>query len=116
MLEAALKHGVMVFLGVHWQWTRVFRGPGCERYFSEAKLRLGELLEKWGEHPAVVGCYVANEISSDIARWIGPIKTRESLEELIDFCHQLVPDLLIGYSNYPSSEFLEPGNADFTGF
>lgn len=116
LLVAAAKHGVMVFLGVHWQWARVFRGQGCERYFTEAKLRLGELLERWGEHEAVVGCYVANEIPSDIARWIGPVKVRESLEELIDFCRQLAPSILVGYSNYPSSEYLEPGNADFTGF
>lgn len=116
LLAAAAKYGVMVFVGVHWQWTRVFRGQESERYFTEARLRLGELLEKWGAHAAVVGCYVANEIPSDIARWIGPVKVRESLEELIDFCRQLAPDVLIGYSNYPSSEYLEPGNADFTGF
>ena len=116
LLNAALKNGVMVFLGVHWQWTRVFRGQGCDRYFTEAKMRLGELLEKWGEHEAVVGCYVANEIPSDIARWIGAVKTRESLEELIEFCRQLTPRVLMGYSNYPTSEYLEPGNADFTGF
>lgn len=116
LIEAAGKHGVMVFLGVHWQWTRVFRGQECERYFIEAKLRLGELLEKWGGEDAVVGCYVANEIPSDVARWIGLVRVRESLEELIDLCRGLAPDVLIGYSNYPSSEYLEPGNADFTGF
>jgi len=53
LLNMASKHGVMVFLGVHWQWTRVFRGHGCERYFTEAKMRLGGLVEKWGEHDAV---------------------------------------------------------------
>lgn len=116
LMSAALDHGLMVFAGVHWQWTRVFRGVGCEKFFTEAKLRLANLLEKWGGNEALVGCYVANEIPSDIARWIGPTKVRESLEGLIDFCRELAPEVLIAYSNYPSSEFLEPGNADFTGF
>ncbi|MFT5905987.1 MAG: glycosyltransferase involved in cell wall biosynthesis [Cryomorphaceae bacterium] len=116
LMAAAAAHGLMVFVGVHWQWTRVFRGVGCERFFVEAKMRLGDLLEKWGGHEALVGCYVANEIPSDIARWIGPVRVKKSLEELIDFCRELAPEVLIGYSNYPSSEYLEPGNADFTGF
>mgnify|MGYP000545439015 CR=1 FL=1 len=116
LMAAASAHGLMVFAGVHWEWTRVFRGVGCERFFNDAKLRLGDLLEKWGEHEALAGCYVANEIPSDIARWIGPTRVKESLEELIDFCRGIAPEVLIAYSNYPSSEYLEPGNADFTGF
>ena len=116
LMAAASACGLMVFAGVHWEWTRVFRGVGCERYFVEAKLKLGDLLGRWGDHEALVGCYVANEIPSDIARWMGPTRVRESLEELIDFCRDVAPDVLVGYSNYPSSEYLEPGNADFTGF
>lgn len=116
LMDAALEHGLMVFAGVHWEWTRVFRGAGYERFFTNAKLRLSEMLEKWGDHDALVACYVANEIAPDIARWIGAMKVRESLEELIDFCRKLAPEVLFAYSNYPSSEFLEPGNADFTGF
>jgi GT2 family glycosyltransferase len=116
LMTAAAEHGLMVFAGVHWQWIQVFRGLESERYFIEAKMRLGDLLEKWGEHEALVGCYIANEIPSDIARWMGPVRVKESLEELIQFCRELAPQVLIGYSNYPSSEYLEPGNADFTGF
>jgi len=116
LMLAALQNGLMVFAGVHWQWTRVFRGGECERYFVEAKLRLSRMLDKWRDHEALVGFYVANEIPTDIARWIGPVKVKQSLEELIDFCRALAPQVLIGYSNYPTSEYLEPSNADFTGF
>ncbi len=116
LMRAAMEHGLMVFAGVHWQWSQVFRGMECERFFIDAKMKLADLLEKWGGCEALVGCYVANEIPSDIARWIGPVKVRESLEELIDFCQARAPQVLIGYANYPSSEYLEPGNADFTGF
>jgi len=116
LMEAVFKHGLMVFAGVHWQWSRVFRGPECERYFIEAKLILGDFLKRWGEHDSVVGLYVANEIPSEIARWMGAERVKESLEELIDYCKDLSPSVLVGYANYPSSEYLEPSNADFTGF
>ncbi len=44
LMAAAAAHGLMVFAGVHWQWTRVFRGVGCERFVIEAKMRLGALV------------------------------------------------------------------------
>ncbi len=116
LLDAALAHGVMVFAGTYWPWNRAFRGIGAERFFTEAKLRTAEFLNKWAAHPALVGYYIANEIPSDIARWMGPVATRNSLHELIDLCHEIAPQLLTGYANYPSSEYLEPENADFTGF
>ncbi|NIP98196.1 MAG: glycosyltransferase, partial [Akkermansiaceae bacterium] len=50
-------------------------------------------------------------------RWMGPVQVRESLEDLIEACRaEADPDLLIAYANYPSTEYLEPRNADFTAF
>lgn len=116
LLDAAHAENLMVFAGAYWPWHRVFRGAGAEKFFTEAKLRTAEFLNTWAAHPALVGYYVANEIPSDIARWIGPVTTRNSIQELISLCHELAPQLLAGYANYPSSEYLEPENADFTGF
>ena len=116
LLDAALEHGLMVFGGVHWQWYRVFRGVGDDRYFTEGKMRIAEVLEKWAGHEAMVGFFVANEIPSDIARWIGAQETKLAIEEMIDFARSIAPWLLIAYANYPSSEYLEPKNADFTAF
>ncbi len=116
LLDLAYTGGIMIFAGVHWPWDRVFRGLGAEKYFTAAKVVISNFLKKWADHPAIVGFYIANEIRSDIARWIGPEKTKQSLEELIDLVHEHSPQLLVGYANYPSSEYLEPENADFTGF
>jgi len=116
LLNAAHAHGVMIFAGVHWPWDRVFRGVDAEKYLIEGKLRIAEFLNTWATHPALVGIYVANEIRSDIARWQDPRKTKQAIEELIDLSHELAPQLLAAYANYPSSEYLEPENADFTGF
>ncbi len=116
LLNAAYAHGVMIFAGIHWSWDRVFRGVDAEKYLIEGKLRIAKFLKQWANHPALVGIYVANEIRSDIARWQGPAKTKQGIEELIDLVHELAPQLLAAYANYPSSEYLEPENADFTGF
>ncbi len=116
LLDAAKAADLMVFAGVHWQSHRVFCGVGDEKYLTEAKLNLTAALKLWGKHPAVAAVYVANEVPSEIARWAGPVRVREALEELIDLVHELTPWLLAAYSNYPTSEYLEPRNADFTGF
>jgi hypothetical protein len=45
-----------------------------------------------------------------------PLKVRKALEGLISLGKELAPDLLFAYASYPSTEYLEPENADFTAF
>ena len=47
---------------------------------------------------------------------MGPLKVRQALEDLVSHCHQLAPGLAIAYANFPTTEYLEPRNADFTAF
>jgi GT2 family glycosyltransferase len=68
------------------------------------------------DHPALAGVYVANEIPSDLVRWMGPVRVREAVEDLIDLGREIAPRLLYAYANYPSTEYLEPDNADFSAF
>ena len=49
------------------------------------------------------------------ASW-GPRKFANVLEELITECRKHAPDLLYAYANFPTTEYLEPRNADFTAF
>lgn len=114
LLDAAGAHGLAVLAGVPWEWGRDFLEE--PRLLSEGKLRLLEFLRTHQSHPALGALLVANEIPSDLVRWMGPVAVRESLEELIDTCRRASGDLLIAYANYPSTEYLEPRNADFTAF
>lgn len=114
LLEAAGRHGLWVFGGLKWACGMDFiREP---RHFSEARVSLAEALREIRHHPALAGVYVGNEIPSDVVRWIGPAKAREAIESLIDLGRGLAPELLFAYGNYPSTEYLEPENADFTAF
>lgn len=112
LLEVAMDHGLMVFAGLDWPWARDFLRDS--RGLAAAESTLVEGLSAWGGHPALAGVLVANEVPPDLARWMGPARVREALEHLIRAGRQTRPDRLFAYGNFPGTEYLEPGNADFT--
>ena len=114
LLDAALEEGILLMVGIPWCWMQVFRGGKQESIFTQARLEFAKQLSEWGDHPAVAAVYVANEIPVDIVRWIGAHVVRQSLEILIDDCRASHPHLLYAYASFPSTEYLEPVNADFT--
>jgi GT2 family glycosyltransferase len=114
LLDAARHHGLRVFAGLEWGYPSDFRRR--QSLVSEALIKLVNFLNDHGCHPALAGVYVANEIQSDLVRWMGPDYVRGVLEQLITEGRRTAPHLLFAYANYPSTEYLEPTNADFTAF
>jgi GT2 family glycosyltransferase len=114
LLDAAAAHGLAVFGGLKWGQNADFLNRPA--LFSAARVNLVQALRETAGHPAMVGCYVANEIPADLVRWMGPLRVRLAIEELIALARESAPHLLFAYSNYPSTEYLEPENADFTAF
>ncbi len=114
LLDAAAQHGLKVFGGLKWGLSADFFGqPGL---YSTATIQLVESLRAIHQHPALAGIYVGNEVPADLARWMGPLKVRRAIEDLITAGREIAPDLLFVYANYPTTEYLEPENADFTAF
>ena len=114
LLNSARDHGLKVFGGIKWgQSADFFREPGI---YTAAMVSLASALKEISLHPALAGIYVGNEVPADLARWMGPLKVRRAIEDLIDTGKELAPGLLFAYANYPSTEYLEPENADFTAF
>lgn len=114
LLDAALAHGLRVFGGLRWPQAVDFLKD--ERILAAAKVSLAEALRPLEGHPALAAVFVANEVPADLVRWMGPVKVRKALEGLITLGKELQPGLLWCYGNYPSTEYLEPENADFTAF
>ncbi|MFK7909325.1 MAG: glycosyltransferase [Akkermansiaceae bacterium] len=111
-LDAARAAGLWVFVGLPWDWWRDFiSNPSL---FSKARMELIEGLKSWGGHDVVAGVFVANEIPADMVRWMGVTKVRSAIEELISLARATRPELLFAYANFPTTEYLEPDNADFT--
>lgn len=114
LLDAAREHGLRVFAGLAWAASMdFFRRP---ELLAQARVALAEGLRGIAGHPALAAVYVGNEVPADLARWMGPAKVRQALEELIALGRSIAPGVLFAYGNYPSTEYLEPGNADFTAF
>jgi GT2 family glycosyltransferase len=114
LLDAAAESGLFVFAGLDWRHYEDFISR--PNLISAAVIRLSEWLNLHKNHPALAGVYVGNEIPSDLVRWMGPDHVRQSLENLIYIGRGIAPNLLFAYANYPSTEYLELENADFTAF
>jgi len=112
ILDAARDAGLWVFVGLVWVSHHDFiANPSL---YSTAKMELMRGLRDWGKHEALAGVFVANEIPADMVRWMGVVKVRQALEELIALGRKEKPNLLFAYANFPTTEYLEPNNADFT--
>ena len=114
LLDSALRHGLKVFGGLKWGQNADFMMK--PHLYSAARVSLVNALKASAAHPALAGVYVGNEVPADLARWMGPVKVRLAIEELISLGREVAPHLLFAYANYPSTEYLEPENADFTAF
>ncbi len=114
LLDATAEHGLKVFGGLKWGQNADFFG--CPGIHTAAVISMMNGLRDIGDHPALAGIYIGNEVPADLVRWMGPLKVREAIEGLIAIGKELAPNLLFAYANYPSTEYLEPENADFTAF
>ena len=112
LLDAAYQAGLSVFVGLNWDYHRDFISDSA--IYVAAEMLMAEGLESWGAHPAVAGVFIANEIPSDMVRWMGVTEVKRALEGLISLGRSICPDLLFAYANYPTTEYEEPDNADFT--
>lgn len=112
LLDEALKNNLNIFAGLPWKQSVDFISKNS--FFESAVIMLQNFLREHGNHPALVGIYVGNEIPANLVRWMGPVRVRKAIEKLIDSGKKLSPKLLFAYANYPTTEYLEPGNADFT--
>jgi len=111
LLDAAAAAGLRVFAALEWPHAVDFIARG---ELARARAELGVRLAASGSHPALAGVFVANEVPADLARWIGPRRVLEAIEELVAVGRARRPDLIWCYGNYPSTEYLEPGDADLT--
>lgn len=114
LLTAAQAHGLHVFAGLNWGDPLDFISQ--PQLLAAARVTLAENLAVHPGHPALAGVFVANEVPADMARWMGPLRVRDAIDELILLGRSIAPHLLFAYGNYPTTEYLEPQHADFTAF
>ena len=110
-LDLCGENGLVVLAGVPWAVHADFLSGEVEREMAKRAVR--EAARALSGREEVAALLVGNEIPSVLVRWLGWRRVRAFLEELIDVVREEAPDMIVGYANYPSTEVLVPGNADF---
>ena len=113
-LDDAMDAGLRVLIDVPWEKHRCFLEDWSSQRDAIENVR--RTARELGGHPAVLGISVANEIPKDVVRFYGAVRVEQFVGNLLDAVKQQSPQCLATYTNYPSTEFLNPGPLDFLSF
>ena len=104
VLDAALRYGLLVIVGVMWeQQTAFFEERGAAKKIEE---RVRAQVKNCSGHPAVLCYIIANEIPASVVRWYGRRRVEKFLKRLYSAAKEEDPGALVTYANYPSTEYL----------
>ncbi len=112
--DCAERHGIQLLIDVPW--------PKHLDVYTDAKLRqmclamVDEGVRRAAAWNCTMGMLLGNEIPADIVRWHGSEKVENLVHEMYRHAKAIAPHLLIGFANYPSTEYLELEFLDFIGF
>jgi GT2 family glycosyltransferase len=114
LLDAALAHGLRVFVGLPWEQHVTFLDE--RRRARDIVARVAAGVRACAGHPAVLAYAVGNEIPAPIVRWYGARRIERFVAELWEAAKAEDPDGLVTYVNYPTTEYLELPFLDFACF
>ena len=114
LLDAALRHGLRVMVGLPWAQHIAFLDDRTLRTQIEQDL-LGAV-RALGDHPAVLMFALGNEIPPSIVRWHGRLRIERFLRALYRKAKNISPSSLFTYVNFPPTEFLDLSFFDVCAF
>lgn len=114
VLKACASSGLRLLAGAPWtQHIDIFTDHSAQR---DAITRVAQAARRLAHERCIAGLLIGNEIDKALVRWMGAVRVRDFLEELIAAAKSGAPKLPAAYANYPSTEYLVPRNADFLAF
>jgi O-antigen biosynthesis protein len=114
LLDAALRHGLWVMVGLPWEQHVTFLADRRRAAAIERRVRDG--VRACAGHPAVLAYVVGNEIPSSIVRWHGRRRVERFVERLRRAVKREDPGALVTYASFPSTEYLELPGLDFVSY
>jgi len=105
LLDAALRHGLSVMVGLAWPQDIPFLDD--KRLTRRIKHEAVTTARRIAPHPAVLLFALGNEIPAGVVRWHGHRRIERFLRELYEDVKAVVPDSLLTYVNFPPTEHLE---------
>ncbi len=114
LLDAALRHGLWVQVGIPWAQHVAFLDDRSIRRGAIDAVREG--VAACAGHPAILAYAVGNEIPAPIVRWHGPRAVERFVGRLVEEVRKVDAEGLTTYVNYPTTEYLHLPSLDFVAF
>ena len=105
LLDLAEQHGLRVMANLEAEQQVGHLGDG--RSAARIVQRLRRQVAGCRDHPALLGYTLGNEIPAQVVRYLGWRRVERYLERLYCAAKDADPEGLVGYANYPSTEYLE---------
>ena len=105
LLDAAHRHGLRVMVGLS---AEQYVGYLIDQIkdIGEIERVILERVHGCANHPALLCYALGNEISTSLVRYLGPRRIERYLRRLYRAVKSEVPDVLVTYANYPTTEYL----------
>lgn len=119
LLAAAADHGLRLIVGVHyddWRMESESGGLASRQVLARGRRAIDECLELCAESPNVLAISVGNEVPADLVRLHGVRRVGDVLGDLVEHVHRADPSMLVTYTNFPTTEFLEVEGLDILSF
>ncbi|HEY8815241.1 MAG TPA: glycosyltransferase, partial [Candidatus Dormibacteraeota bacterium] len=119
MLEAAAESGLRILAGLSYEdWRYIVSGGSIDRESvrKDALDSAAAFARSVAGNPTVLGICIGNEVPADVIRWVGIKPIRKLLADLSALIHEIDPDQLVTYANYPTAEYLHGEESDFVTF
>jgi GT2 family glycosyltransferase len=115
LLDAALRHGLRVMVGLAWEQHVAFLDGELRRAGAiEDRVRAG--VRMCAGHPAILCYAVGNEIPAGIVRWHGQAAIERFIERLCRVAREEDAAALVTYVSYPTTEYLRVPFVDLVCF
>jgi GT2 family glycosyltransferase len=114
VLDAAVRMGLWVMVGVPWEHHVTFLDDRRRARSIEARVRAG--VAACAGHAAILCYAIGNEIPASVVRWHGRRRVEHFLERLHLVAKEADPQGLVTYVNFPTTEYLELPFLDLVTF
>ena len=105
LLDAALRHGLKVMIGVPWMQHVAFLSDAS--LVQDIRRQAAATVRALASHPAALLFAVGNEIPPSVVRWHGADRVEGFLRNLYQACKDAAPSSLITYVSFPPTEYLD---------
>jgi glycosyltransferase involved in cell wall biosynthesis len=119
MLDLAGRHGLRVLVGLQypdWRMEAAVDRRAGRRVLDAGRRAVDEAMDVLVGRREVLAVSVGNEVPGDLVRVRGSHHVESVLGELVDRVHAADPGLLVTYTNYPTTEYLEVPRVDLVTF